>query len=63
MAGIFDVEIAPAYTEGAASAFRRLIDKVHAQERCVQDIRHTDLRDDKKRIENTKSGLLVDSYS
>jgi hypothetical protein len=62
MAGIFDVEIAPAYSEGTASAFRRLMDEIHAQERCVQDVRHTDPRDDKKRIEETKGGLLADSY-
>jgi hypothetical protein len=62
MSGIFDVKIAPAYSEGAASAFRRLMDEIHAQERCIQDVRHTDPRDDKRRIEETKGGLLVDSY-
>jgi hypothetical protein len=62
MAGIFDVKIAPAYSEGAASAFRRLMDEIHALARCVQDIRHTDPRDDKRRIEDTKGGLLADSY-
>jgi hypothetical protein len=62
MSGIFDVEIAPAYSEGAASAFRRLTDEIHALARCVRDIRHTDPRDDKRRIEDTKGGLLADSY-
>ncbi|KAF2818314.1 HET-domain-containing protein [Ophiobolus disseminans] len=62
MSGIFDVEIAPAYSEGAASAFRRLMDEIHTRERCVQDVRHTDPRDDKRRIEDTKGGLLADSY-
>jgi hypothetical protein len=62
LSGIFDVEIAPAYSEGAASAFRRLMDEIHKLERCVQDIHHTDPRDDKKRIEGTKGGLLADSY-
>jgi hypothetical protein len=62
LSGIFDVEIAPAYSEGAASAFKRLMDEVHKAERCIQDIRHTDPRDDKKRIEDTKGGLLADSY-
>jgi hypothetical protein len=62
MSGIFDVEIAPAYSEGAASAFRRLTDEIHALARCVQDLRHTDPRDDKRRIEDTKGGLLADSY-
>jgi hypothetical protein len=62
LSGIFDVEIAPAYSEGAASAFRRLMDEVHKLERCVQDMRSTDPSDDKKRIEDTKGGLLADSY-
>jgi hypothetical protein len=62
MSGIFDVEIAPAYSEGAESAFRRLMDEIHAQEKCIQDVRHTDPRDDKRRIEETKGGLLADSY-
>ncbi|KAF1967661.1 HET-domain-containing protein, partial [Bimuria novae-zelandiae CBS 107.79] len=62
LAGILDVEIAPAYSEGAASAFRRLMDEIHKLEKCVQDIHGTDPRDDKKRIEETKGGLLVDSY-
>ncbi|KAL5371372.1 hypothetical protein DPSP01_014308 [Paraphaeosphaeria sporulosa] len=62
LSGIFYVEIAPAYSEGAASAFRRLKEEIDMQERCVQDVRHTDPRDDKKRIEDTKGGLLADSY-
>jgi hypothetical protein len=62
LSGIFDVEIAPAYSEGAASAFRRLKDEIDKLETCVRDIRHTDPRDDKKRIENIKGGLLADSY-
>ncbi|KAI0616476.1 HET-domain-containing protein [Pyrenophora tritici-repentis] len=62
MSGIFDVEIAPAYSEGASSAFRRLMEEIDKLERCVQDTRQTDPRDDKRRIEETKDGLLVDSY-
>lgn len=50
------------YGEGAAGAFRRLMDEIHKLERCVQDIYSTDPRDDKKRIEDTKGGLLKDSY-
>ena len=61
LSGIFDVEIAPAYSEGAASAFRRLMDEIHKLDRCVQDMRSTDPNDDKKRIEETKGGLLADS--
>ena len=60
--GIFGVDLAPVYGEGAAGAFRRLMDEIHKLERCVQDIHSTDPRDDKKRIEDTKGGLLKDSY-
>jgi hypothetical protein len=60
--GIFDVELAPMYGEGVASAFKRLMDEIRTLEKCVQDARHTDPRDDKKRIEETKGGLLKDSY-
>jgi hypothetical protein len=62
LSGILDVEIAPAYSEGAASAFRRLMDEIDSSKRCIQDIHGTDPRDDKKRIEETKGGLLADSY-
>ncbi|KAF1922910.1 HET-domain-containing protein [Didymella exigua CBS 183.55] len=60
--GIFSVDIAPVYGEGAAGAFRRLMDEIHKLERCIRDVRYTDPRDDKKRIEETKGGLLADSY-
>lgn len=60
--GILDVELAPVYGEGEAGAFKRLMDEVDKLERCIQDIRQTDPCDDKKRIEETKGGLLVDSY-
>ncbi|KAF1936956.1 HET-domain-containing protein [Clathrospora elynae] len=62
--GIFDVDLAPVYGEGAAGAFRRLMVEIEKRERCIKDIRRTctDPRDDKKRIENTKGGLLKDSY-
>jgi hypothetical protein len=62
LSGIFNVEIAPAYSEGAASAFKRLKDEVDKLEICVRDIRNTDPRHDKHRIKDTKGGLLADSY-
>jgi hypothetical protein len=62
LSGIFGVEMAPAYSEGAASAFKRLMDEIQTLERCVRDMRTTDPYDDKKRIEETKGGLLADSY-
>ena len=60
--GIFDVYIPLIYGEGAASAFRRLREEIDKLEKCIQDLRLTDPRDDKKRIEDTKGGLLEDSY-
>ncbi|USP74763.1 WD40 repeat-like protein [Curvularia clavata] len=60
--GIVDVDLAPCYGEGLAGAFRRLHDEIDKTKRCIQDLRDTDPRDDKKRIEDTKGGLLKDSY-
>jgi hypothetical protein len=62
MSGIFGVELAPAYSEGVASAFGRLKDEFDKTAKCTQDLRCTTPYDDKKRIEATKGGLLVDSY-
>jgi len=60
--GIFDVYISPIYGEGTGMAFKRLLDEISKLEKCIQDLRLTDPRDDKKRIEDTKGGLLGDSY-
>jgi hypothetical protein len=60
--GILDVVLAPVYGEGASGAFRRLMDEIHKLESCLRDLRSTDPRDDKQRIEDTKGGLLADSY-
>ena len=60
--GIFDVYLAPVYGEGAAGAFRRLMDEINKLEKCIRDMHTTDPRRDKKRIEDTKGGLLKDSY-
>ncbi|KAF2856407.1 beta transducin-like protein HET-E4s [Plenodomus tracheiphilus IPT5] len=69
LSGIFDVDIAPVYGEGGEEAFRRLHDKIREQgecrrkqEECLRDLYATDPRNDKKRIEETKGGLLADSY-
>jgi hypothetical protein len=61
--GIFDVYILPIYGEGAVSALDRLLDEFHRVQKCIQELHLTDPRDDKKRIEDTKGGLLEDSYS
>jgi hypothetical protein len=60
--GILDVYIAPFYGEGTASAFQRLREEVSKLGRCIQDVRLTDPLDDKKRIVDTKGGLLEGSY-
>ena len=60
--GIFDVEMALRYGEGSASAFKRLDEEIDKLNKCLRDLRSTDPRHDKKRIEDTSSGLLEDSY-
>jgi hypothetical protein len=60
--GIFSVDLAKVYGEGEAGALRRLLREIDISQICVRDIRSTDPCDDKKRIEDTKGGLLADSY-
>lgn len=60
--GIFDVEMAPVYGESTEEAFRRLRDEIRKREECLRDLRPSNPRDDKKRIKDTKGGLLKGSY-
>jgi hypothetical protein len=60
--GIFGVYILPIYGEGMANALKRLEKEVDRLEICTRDLRLTDPHDDKNRIEDTKGGLLNDSY-
>jgi hypothetical protein len=62
LSGICDVDIAPVYGEGEEEAFRRLHHEIRKLKDCLRDLRSGDSRDDKKRIEDTKGGLLADSY-
>jgi hypothetical protein len=62
LSGICDVDIAPVYGEGEEEAFRRLHYEVQRLKDCLRDLRSGDPRDDKKRIEDTKGGLLAESY-
>jgi hypothetical protein len=62
LSGLFDVDMAPVYGEGAEEAFRRLHDKIRTLEECLRDLRPTDPRKDKERIEQAKGGLLEGSY-
>ncbi|KAM3089323.1 hypothetical protein ACMFMG_000927 [Clarireedia jacksonii] len=72
--GIFGIHLLPIYGEGKEHAFSRLKKKIQRSltdeqnpldpqsQSCIQDLRVTDPREDKKRIEDTKGGLLRDSY-
>lgn len=71
--GIFNVSMPLIYGEGREKAFRRLLEEARKilqapvqmekeDQECIQHLRVTDPRDDKKRIEETKGGLLEDSY-
>ena len=69
LSGILDVDMAPVYGEGTKEALRRLYERIRSREesfrkreKCLRDLRPTDPRDDKKRIEDTKGGLLEESY-
>ena len=60
--GIFDIDIAPLYGSGNGQAFTRLMEEIDRREKCIRDIFLSDPRKDKKRIEDTKGGLLNDCY-
>jgi hypothetical protein len=74
--GMFDICMPLLYGEGEEKAFRRLRKKItklsngvqqeqalnKEYQECIKNLRLTDPRDDKKRIEETKGGLLEDSY-
>ncbi|KAF2691151.1 HET-domain-containing protein [Lentithecium fluviatile CBS 122367] len=60
--GIFGVYVPPVYGEGLASSFKRLREEIGKLEQCMQDLHLTNPWDDKKRIEDSKGGLLKDSY-
>ena len=63
LSGIFDIQIPLYYgKEGAEDAHRRLREAIDKREKCMRDLYITDPRDDKKRIEDTKGGLLEDSF-
>jgi hypothetical protein len=60
--GILDVKIPLFKDTEAATAFGRLREFIDKREKCVKDLCLTNPRYDKKRIEDTKGGLLEDSY-
>ena len=63
--GIFEISMPVIYGEGRIKAVRRLekeIDEASKAKQCLRDLRVTDPRADKFRIEETNGGLLADSY-
>ncbi|KAL1796785.1 hypothetical protein ACET3X_005325 [Alternaria dauci] len=60
--GILGVSLSPIDGESQAEAMKRVRDEVEKQNHCVRDLRLSNPRDDKKRIEETKGGLLTDAY-
>lgn len=52
----------PFYDEGPVRAFERLMDEIKDLSKSLQDLCLRDPCNDKRRIEDTKGGLLVDSY-
>jgi hypothetical protein len=59
--GIFGVDLAPIYGEGTKEAFRRLREEISKHNQCLRDLYLNDPRDDKRRLEETKGGLLEDA--
>lgn len=60
--GIFGVYMPPIYGEGVAKAFDRLKTEIDKLEECTRDLYVTNPQHDKARIEETKGGLLKQSY-
>ncbi|RFU32165.1 hypothetical protein B7463_g4157, partial [Scytalidium lignicola] len=60
--GILDVKVPLFKDIDTPTAFEQLREIINKREKCIKDLRLTDPRHDKKRIEDTKGGLLKDSY-
>ncbi|KAH6700681.1 hypothetical protein BKA61DRAFT_529778 [Leptodontidium sp. MPI-SDFR-AT-0119] len=60
--GIFDIQMPLRYGEGMPNAFKRLEEEIVKFNKCLHDLHLSNPHDDKKRIEDTKGGLLKDSY-
>lgn len=60
--GILGVSLSPLKGESLAEAMKRVVDEAEKQNKCIQDLRYTDPRHDKTRIEGIKGDLFADSY-
>ena len=60
--GIFDITLSIDYGEGEIKARDRLREALFSRRKCIRDLHSTDPRDDKRRIEKDKGGLLEDAY-
>ena len=60
--GILGVSLSPIDGERPAEAMQRVKDENEKQNQCIRDLRLSDPRHDKIRIERTKGGLLMDAY-
>jgi hypothetical protein len=60
--GILGVSLSPIEGESPAEAMKRVLDEVDKQNKCFQDLCPSNPRNDKKRIEETKGGLLAGAY-
>jgi hypothetical protein len=60
--GIFDVYIPLIYGEGWGKAHDRLLEEFYKVQKYIKNLRLSDPRDDKKRIEDAQGGLLEGLY-
>ncbi|EMD59452.1 hypothetical protein COCSADRAFT_258862 [Bipolaris sorokiniana ND90Pr] len=62
LTGILGVSLSPIDSENLAEVMKRVLDEVDKQNNCIQDLCPSNPRDDKKRIEESKGGLLAGAY-
>jgi hypothetical protein len=60
--GILGVSLSPIEGESLAEAMKRIEDEFDKQNKCFQDLCPSNSRHDKKRVEETKGGLLAGAY-
>lgn len=60
--GILGVSLSPIEDESLTEAMKRVEDEVEKQNKCFRDLCPSNPRHDKKRVEETKGGLLAGAY-